>query len=220
MAENSRPIIAILGGTGDLGSGLAKLWLAAGYPVVIGSRSAEKAQAFAADLGANATGKDNVEAARAADVVVLAVPFANHESSLLEIKDAVQGKIVVDAAVPLVPPKVSTVQLPREGSAAQIAQNLLGVGVRVVSAFHNVGASKLHQGNRAECDVLVFSNDKEARELVMGLADVVASRGVDGGVLANSAAAEALTSVLIGINRKYKVPGAGIRITGLPSSVA
>jgi 8-hydroxy-5-deazaflavin:NADPH oxidoreductase len=220
MAENSKPVIAILGGTGDLGSGLAKLWLAAGYPVVIGSRSAEKAQAFAADLGVNATGKDNVEAARAADVVVLAVPFANHESSLLEIKDAVQGKIVVDAAVPLVPPKVSTVQLPREGSAAQIAQNLLGDGVRVVSAFHNVGASKLHQGNRAECDVLVFSNDKEARELVIGLADLVASRGVDGGVLANSAAAEALTSVLIGINRKYKVPGAGIRITGLPSSAA
>jgi NADPH-dependent F420 reductase len=220
MAENSKPVIAILGGTGDLGSGLAKIWLAAGYPVVIGSRSAEKAQAFAAGLGANATGKDNVEAARAADVVVLAVPFANHESSLREIKDAVQGKIVVDAAVPLVPPKVSTVQLPREGSAAQIAQSLLGDGVRVVSAFHNVGASKLHQGNRAECDVLVFSNDKEARELVIGLADVVATRGIDGGVLANSAAAEALTSVLIGINRKYKVPGAGIRITGLPSFVA
>lgn len=220
MTENSKPIIAILGGTGDLGSGLAKRWLASGYSVVIGSRSAEKAQAFASELGGNATGKDNVEAAKAADVVVLAVPFANHESSLREVKDAVQGKIVVDAAVPLVPPKVSTVQLPREGSAAQIAQNLLGDGVRVVSAFHNVGASKLHEGNPAECDVLVFSNDKEARELVIALADVVATRGVDGGVLANSAAAEALTSVLIGINRKYKVPGAGIRITGLPSSVA
>jgi 8-hydroxy-5-deazaflavin:NADPH oxidoreductase len=220
MAENSKPIVAILGGTGDLGSGLAKRWLASGYSVVIGSRSAEKAQAFAAELGGNATGKDNVEAARAADVIVLAVPFSNHEASLREIKDVVQGKIVVDAAVPLVPPKVSTVQLPPEGSAAQIAQNLLGDGVRVVSAFHNVGASKLHEGKRAECDVLVFSNDKEARELVIGLADVVATRGVDGGMLANSAAAEALTSVLIGINRKYKVPGAGIRITGLPSSAA
>ena len=124
---------------------------------------------------------------------------------------------MVDAAVPLVPPKVSTVQLPREGSAAQIAQSLLGDGVKVVSAFHNVGASKLHQGDRADCDVLVFSNDKEARELVMALAGLVATRGIDGGVLANSAAAEALTSVLIGINRKYKVPGAGIRITGLPT---
>lgn len=216
MAETSKPIIAILGGTGDLGSGLAKRWLASGYQVVIGSRSAEKAQAFAVELGGAASGRSNVDAAKAADVIVLAVPFGNHEASLLEIKDAAQGKIVVDAAVPLVPPKVSTVQLPQEGSAAQIAQRLLGEGVRVVSAFHNVGASKLHAGDRADCDVLVFSNDKEARELVIGLADVVATRGVDGGMLANSAAAEALTSVLIGINRKYKVPGAGIRITGLP----
>jgi 8-hydroxy-5-deazaflavin:NADPH oxidoreductase len=220
MAENSKPLIAILGGTGDLGSGLAKCWLKAGYSIVIGSRSAEKAEAFAAELGGQATGKENVEAARAGDVIVLAVPFASHESSLREIKDVVQGKIVVDAAVPLVPPKVSTVQLPREGSAAQIAQNLLGDGVRVVSAFHNVGASKLHEGNRADCDVLVFSNDKEARELVMALAGIVATRGIDGGMLANSAAAEALTSVLIGINRKYKVQGAGIRITGLPTTAA
>jgi NADPH-dependent F420 reductase len=220
MAENSKPLIAILGGTGDLGSGLAKCWLKAGYSIVIGSRSAEKAQAFAAELDGNAIGKDNVEAAKAGDVIVLAVPFASHESSLREIKDAVQGKIVVDAAVPLVPPKVSTVQLPREGSAAQIAQSLLGDGVRVVSAFHNVGASKLHEGNPADCDVLVFSNDKEARELVMTLAGIVGTRGVDGGMLANSAAAEALTSVLIGINRKYKVPGAGIRITGLPTTAA
>ena len=220
MAENSKPLIAILGGTGDLGSGLAKCWLKAGYSVVIGSRSAEKAQAFAAELGGQANGTDNVEAAKAGDVIVLAVPFASHESSLREIKNVVQGKIVVDAAVPLVPPKVSTVQLPREGSAAQIAQSLLGDGVRVVSAFHNVGASKLHEGNRADCDVLVFSNDKEARELVMALAGIVGTRGVDGGLLANSAAAEALTSVLIGINRKYKVPGAGIRITGLPTTAA
>jgi 8-hydroxy-5-deazaflavin:NADPH oxidoreductase len=220
MAENSKPLIAILGGTGDLGSGLAKCWLKAGYPIVIGSRSAEKAQAFAAELGGSATGKDNLEAARAAEIIVLAVPFSNHESSLREIKDVVQGKIVVDAVVPLVPPKVSTVQLPKEGSAAQIAQSLLGDGVRVVSAFHNVGASKLHEGNRVDCDVLVFSNDKEARELVIGLAGIVATRGVDGGMLANSAAAEALTSVLIGINRKYKVPGAGIRITGLPTTAA
>jgi NADPH-dependent F420 reductase len=220
MAENSKPLVAILGGTGDLGSGLAKCWLKAGYPIVIGSRSAEKAQAFAAELGGNATGKDNLEAAKAAEIIVLAVPFSNHESSLREIKDVVQGKIVVDAVVPLVPPKVSTVQLPKEGSAAQIAQNLLGDGVRVVSAFHNVGASKLHEGNRVDCDVLVFSNDKEARELVIGLAGIVATRGVDGGMLANSAAAEALTSVLIGINRKYKVPGAGIRITGLPTTAA
>lgn len=130
-----------------------------------------------------------------------------------------QGKIVIDAAVPLVPPKVSVVQLPPEGSAAQIAQTLLGEGVKVVSAFHNVGATKLHAGGRADCDVLVFGNDKESRDIVIGLASEVASAGIDGGVLANSAAAEALTSVLIGINRRYKVPGAGIRITGLSPPV-
>ncbi len=216
---SAKPIIAILGGTGDLGSGLAKRWLAAGYSIVIGSRSAEKAQAFAKELGGDARGDDNVGAAKSADIVVLAVPFGSHEATLLEVKDAVQGKIVVDAAVPLVPPKVSVVQLPPEGSAAQIAQNLLGDGVRVVSAFHNVGATKLHAGGRADCDVLVFGNDKDARDIVIGLAGEVASCGIDGGVLANSAAAEALTSVLIGINRRYKVPGAGIRITGLPAPV-
>ncbi|NGX96051.1 MAG: NADPH-dependent F420 reductase [Candidatus Afipia apatlaquensis] len=212
---SAKPSIAILGGTGDLGSGLAKRWLAAGYSVVIGSRSAEKAQAFAKELGGGARGDDNVSAAKSADIVVLAVPFGSHDATLREVKDAVQGKIVVDAAVPLVPPKVSVVQLPPEGSAAQIAQTLLGEGVKVVSAFHNVGATKLHAGGRADCDVLVFGNDKESRDVVIGLANEVASAGIDGGVLANSAAAEALTSVLIGINRRYKVPGAGIRITGL-----
>jgi 8-hydroxy-5-deazaflavin:NADPH oxidoreductase len=143
-----KPVIAILGGIGDLGSGLAKRRIAAGYSIVIGSRSAEKARSFAQELGAGARGDDHVGAAAPADIIVLAVPFASHEATLLEVKDAVQGKIVVDAPVPLVPPKVSVVQLPPEGSAAPIAQNLLGEGVRVVSAFHNVGASKLHAGGQ------------------------------------------------------------------------
>ena len=216
---SAKPIIAILGGTGDLGSGLAKRWIAAGYSVIIGSRSADKARSFSKELGGAARGDDNVGAAKSADIVVLAVPFGSHEATLLEVKNAVQGKIVVDAAVPLVPPKVSVVQLPAEGSAAQIAQILLGDGVRVVSAFHNVGAAKLHSGGRADCDVLVFGNDKESRDIVIGLANEVGNCGIDGGVLANSAAAEALTSVLIRINRRYKVPGAGIRITGLPTSI-
>jgi NADPH-dependent F420 reductase len=216
---SAKPIIAILGGTGDLGSGLAKRWIAAGYSVVIGSRSAEKARSFSKELGGDVRGDDNVGAAKSADIIVLAVPFGSHEATLLEVKNAVQGKIVVDAAVPLVPPKVSVVQLPPEGSAAQIAQILLGEGVRVVSAFHNVGAAKLHAGDRADCDVLVFGDDKESRAIVIGLANEVATCGIDGGVLANSAAAEALTSVLIGINRRYKVSGAGIRITGLPTPV-
>jgi hypothetical protein len=220
MSDSSKPVIGIIGGTGDLGSGLAKAWAAAGYKVVIGSRSRDKAVALASELGAGIVGEDNVGAARLADVVVLAVPFASHDATIAEIKDVVQGKIVVDAAVPLVPPKVSTVQLPSAGSAAQIAQGLLGEGVRVVSAFHNVGAAKLHKGGRAECDVLVFSDDKEARNQVIELAGAVANRGVGGGALANSAAAEALTSVLIWINRQYKVPGAGIAITGLEDANA
>src|ERR1051325_6465803 len=154
MKVDDKRTIAILGGTGDLGSGLAKLWLAAGHMVVIGSRSVAKARDFAKQLGGKAQGCDNLNAARVADIVVLAVPFSSHDATLREIRDAVQGKIVVDAAVPLVPPKVSTVQLPAEGSAAQIAQRLLGEAVKVVSAFHNVGAAKLHAGGRAHCGVL------------------------------------------------------------------
>ena len=216
------PTIAIIGGTGDLGSGLAGRWVQAGYPVVLGSRSREKAeaaaQAIATTGGGSIRGEDNIGAARAGDVVVIAVPYASHDATLAEIAVAVAGKIVVDAAVPLVPPKVATVQLPAEGSAAQIAQRLLGEGVRVVSAFHNVGAEKLREAGKVECDVLVFGNDKAARETVIELANAAGTRGVDGGVLANSAAAEALTSVLIGINRRYKIQGAGIRITGLPGA--
>lgn len=219
MSDTSKPVIGIIGGTGDLGSGLAKCWAAAGYKVIIGSRSREKAVALAPELGASVTGEDNIGAAGGADIVILAVPFSSHDATIEEIKHAVQGKIVVDAAVPLVPPKVSVVQLPSAGSAAQIAQQLLGEGVRVVSAFHNVGATKLHAGGRANCDVLVFSDDKEARNAVIEIANAVATRGVGGGSLANSAAAEALTSVLIWINRQYKVPGAGISITGLEDAV-
>jgi hypothetical protein len=216
----SRPTLAIIGGTGALGSGLAMRWAAAGYPVVVGSRSREKAEAAAREIktgnGAPAArGDDNLGAARAGDIVVIAVPYSNHSAILDEIKDAVAGKIVVDAAVPLVPPKVSVVQLPSEGSAAQIAQERLGESVRVVGAFHNVAAAKLAAGGPVDCDVLVFADDREARDAVIALADAAGTRGVDGGALANSAAGEALTSVLIAINRRYKVPGAGIRITGI-----
>lgn len=211
----NKPVIAIIGGTGDLGSGLAKKWAGAGYKVLIGSRSPDKAEAMAQAVGYDAAGFGYVDAAKNADVVVVAVPYASHAETLHEIKPVLPGKILVDAVVPLVPPKVSTVQLPAEGSAARQARNIVGDEVRVVSAFHNVGAAKLHQGGRAECDVLVFGDDPDARALIVDLAGEVATRGVDGGVLANSIAAEALTSILIGINRRYKVAGAGIRITGL-----
>ena len=186
--------------------------------MMIGSRDRQKAEATARALGAGGgcvRGDANSAAASASDMVVLSVLYANHDAIVDEIRGAVEGKIVVDAAVPLVPPKVSVVQLPAAGSPAVVAQRMLGTGVRVVSAFHNLGAKKLHGGERADCDVLVFSDDADARATVIQLAGFVAARGVDGGGLANSVAAEALTSVLIAINRKYKVPGAGIRITGL-----
>jgi 8-hydroxy-5-deazaflavin:NADPH oxidoreductase len=204
-----------------LGSALAKRWASAGYPVVLGSRSKQKAQAAAEKMNADAgvasvTGEDNRAAAVAADIVVVAVPYASHESILDEIKPAVAGKIVVDAVVPLVPPKVSVVKLPPDGSAALIAQRLLAGTARVQAAFHNVSAAKLHSSGTVDCDVLVFGDDQAARAVVIELADAAGTRGVDGGPLANSAAAEALTSVLIGINRRYKVEGAGIRVTGLP----
>lgn len=216
---NERPLIGIIGGTGDLGSGLALRWAQAGYGVVVGSRSAEKAEAFANEAneanGTSIKGVANADAAAMADIVVIAVPFSSHDQTLEEIKGVVEGKIVVDAAVPLMPPKVATVQLPAEGSAAVIAARILGSGVKVVSGFHNVGASKLHAGKPVGCDVLIFGDDKEAKQAVIPLAEAIGSRGIDGGVLANSAAAEAMTSILIGINRRYKVDGAGISITGL-----
>ena len=222
--RNGKPTIGIIGGTGDLGSGLARLWAAAGYQVLLGSRAKDKAakaaEELAAEIGAEVRGDDNRGAAAAADIVVLCVPYANHDAIVADIKPVMAGKILVDAVVPLVPPKVSVVQLPAAGSPALVAQRALGAEVRVEAAFHNVGAKKLHGGEKADCDILVFSDDPAVRARVIALADVVATRGVDGGVLANTVAAEALTSVLIAINRRYKIPGAGIRITGLPAADA
>lgn len=221
MAEQ-KPVIAIIGGTGDLGSGLARLWAQADYRVVLGSRDRDRARSAAEGLsrqiGMAVAGEGNRAAAQEADIVVLCVPYSNHDAILAEIAPALGGKILVDAVVPLVPPKVATVQLPAPGSPALVAQRLLGPDVRVASAFHNVGAAKLHSGAKADCDVLVFSDDAAVRDRVIELANVVAVRGVHGGGLANSVAAEALTSVLIAINRRYKISGAGIRITGLPAS--
>jgi len=216
-----RPTLAIIGGTGALGGGLATRWAAAGYPVILGSRAAEKAVAAAAAIPASkdaaaVRGMDNAAAAAAGEIVVVTVPFATHEAIIDEVRAGAAGKILIDTTVPLVPPKVATVQLPPHGSAAVAAQVKLGDGVRVVSAFHNVAAHKLQTGEAIDCDVLICGNDRAARDVVIGLAEAIGLHGVDAGPLANSVAAEALTSVLIGINRRYKIDGAGIRITGFP----
>lgn len=217
---DQKPTIAVIGGTGALGSGLAGRWAKAGYAVLIGSRTADKAEATAADLAAKASatkprGLANPDAARIADIVVLTVPFATASAILDDIKPSVAGKLLVDTTVPLMPPRVARVQLPPEGSAAIAAQKRLGEGVRVVSAFHNVAAHKLQTDAEIDCDVLVFGEAYADREAVVLLAEAAGLRGLHAGPLANSAAGEALTSILIGINRAYRVDGAGLRITGI-----
>jgi 8-hydroxy-5-deazaflavin:NADPH oxidoreductase len=206
--------IAIIGGTGNLGSALAWRLARAGRDVVIGSRTVEAAVAKATELGHGLTGMVNADAAAAADVVIITVPFSAQASTLEDIKPHVAGKIVVDTTVPLVPPKVMRVQLPPEGSAAAKAAAILGEGIRVVSGFHNVAAHKLAQDVDVDCDILVFGDEKAARAEVVALADAIGLRGIHGGALANAAAAEAMTSLLIFINKHYQVDGAGIRITG------
>lgn len=219
MAD-TKPTIAVIGGTGALGSGFAQRWARAGYPVIIGSRSAESAAAKAAEMsarvkGARVSGLENGAAAAAADIVVLTVPYANHLPMLQAVRDGAQGKILVDATVPLVPPKVARVQLPAAGSAAKEAQDFLGEGVQVVSAFQNVAADLLQdEGSRIDCDVLVCGNKRDAREAVVRLAEAAGLKAWHAGPIENSAAAEALTSVLIFINRNGGIEHAGIRITG------
>jgi NADPH-dependent F420 reductase len=195
---------------------LAARWARAGYPVIIGSRNIEKARTAAARFSApmQVRGAQIAEAAAAADVVLVAVPYASHAEVLKEICPHCAGKIVIDATVPLAPPKVGTVQMPQEGCAALETKHALGDAARVVSAFHNVSAQKLQEDHPIECDVLVFGDQKEARAEVIELVEAAGLRGLHGGPLANSVAAEALTSVLITINRLYKVDGAGIRIVG------
>ncbi len=215
MSEN-KPTIAILGGTGDLGGGLAVRWSRAGYKIIIGSRTREKAEDAAKSLGA--TGMDNLSAATACDIAVLTVPFANQKPTLESLRTALQGKILIDVTVPLVPPRVARVQMPPEGCAALAAQAVLGDGVTVVSAFQNVGASHLRDDHPVDCDVLVCGDKLAAREQVIELVEAAGMRGWHAGPLANSVAAEALTSVLIGINKRYQIEGAGLRITGTPGN--
>lgn len=242
MQQQDRPLIGIVGGTGDVGRGLARRWARAGYSVIIGSRRAHSAAAAASALnqaaqtegwarpGAKAgagteaeaeaeespavRGLDNSAAAQRAELLVLTVPFAAQSATLKSIAAQAQGKILVDVTVPLVPPKVARVQLPAQGSAGQIAQSVLGEGVRVVSAVQNVAAAHLHSDEPIACDVLVCGNDKAARQTVIELLADIGLRGLHAGLIDNAAAAEALTSVLINLNKRYKTH-AGIKITGI-----
>jgi NADPH-dependent F420 reductase len=211
--------IAILGGTGDLGTGLAIRWSKAGHKIVIGSRTQEKADAAVAALKAispetPAVAMVNPDAAAAGDIVVLTVPFEHQLSTLESVRFALSGKILIDVSVPLMPPKVGTVQLPVEGSAGKRAQDFLGEDVAVVSAFQNVAAHLLQKDVKIECDVLVAGNKKAAREAVIELIEQAGMNGWHAGPIENAAAAEALTSILIQINRRHDISHSGIRIVG------
>lgn len=213
--------IAVLGGTGDLGWGLAFQFAKAGHHVIIGSRAAEKAERAVEEIlkaapGLNAQGAANPDAAAEAELIILTVPFGSKQPTLESIAEQVQGKIVIDTTVPLVPPKVMRVQLPEGGAAAKQTQEFLGESVRVVSAFQNIAAAHLREDSldHAECDVLVTGNDPDAREIVVQLAQSIGLHAWHAGAIDNSAVAEALTSVLIFLNKKYKLDGAGIKITG------
>lgn len=218
MSDNALPVIAVLGGTGAEGSGLASRWAQAGYRVLVGSRDAGRAAEFAAEIGAE--GMDNHSAAAECDIAVLTVPYAAQRATLTDLRDVLQGKILVDVTVPLVPPKVMRVQLPDEGCAALVAQAVLGEEVKVVSAFQNVSAGHLKDpGHVIDCDVLITGDSPDARAEVVKLATAAGLNGIEAGPLDNAVAAEAMTSLLIWINRKYKSPGAGIRITALPTEL-
>jgi NADPH-dependent F420 reductase len=206
-------VIGVIGGTGKLGSALARRWARAGLDVLIGSRTAESASARAAELDCSGGGT-NADVAARARIVVVTVPFAAQETTLAEIAAHVGGKIVVDTTVPLMPPKVMRVQLPAEGSAAMRARTLLGEDVALISAFHNVAAHKLATDMEVDCDVLVFGDAVADRETGIALAGHAGLRGLHGGPLVNSAAGEALTSVMICLNKYYQIDGAGVRITG------
>ena len=218
--QRQRYNVAILGGTGAQGSGLALRLARAGHAITLGSRDGERARAAAAELSARAeksiAGADNRAATAAAEIVLLTVPYDAQRATVEHVLDRLAGKILVDATAPLVPPRVGTVQLPDGGSAVAAIQALAGTGVRVVSAFQSVAAAHLADlAHEIDCDVLICGNDLSACELVIGLCADIGLRGLYAGPIRNSAVAEALTSVLITINRRYKVAGAGIRITGI-----
>jgi NADPH-dependent F420 reductase len=210
--------IGIVGGTGKEGSGLAVRWARAGHTVTIGSRDGERGKDAARKLsegGVSIAGGSNLDACDA-DVVVLTVPYAAHADTLSAVKSAVAGKVVVDITVPLKPPAVRRVHLPAGRAAALEAQALLGPEARVVASLHHVSSVHLADpGHTIDCDVLVCSDNDEARAIVIGLVADLGLRGLDAGPLENAIALEALTPVLLHLNKVYKSPGSGIRFTGL-----
>lgn len=220
-----RPI-AVIGGTGPAGMGLALRWARAGETVIIGSRNEERAQQAAAAIqrragpDANVSGMENSAACDAADILMLTVPFEGQAALLKQLRPAMTaGSILIDATVPLaasVGGRASRTLGVWQGSAAQQAAELVPKEVSVVAAFHNVSANELNGDNPLDCDVIVCSNDADASQLTRELAAKIPGvRALDGGPLQNARIVEQITALLIGLNIRYK-GHAGIRITGLP----
>lgn len=221
MSDSNQLTIAILGGTGKEGKGLAYRWAKAGYKVLIGSRTPPKAIDVAEELSrmlggqSHIEGLANPEAAEIADIVVLTVPYSAHRPTLESVKDAVQGKLFIDVTVPLVPPKIRTVQMPEAGSATQEAREILGDNVQVCAAFQSIPYKHLLNNDNEICDVLVTGTRPEARDETIKLVEAAGMNGWDAGPIENSVVVEGLASVLININKKYGSTNAGIQITGV-----
>jgi len=212
--------IAVLGGTGKEGKGLAYRWARAGYRVLIGSRSSERAVTASSEImellegSTSIVGMSNREAVEQANIVVVTVPYSAHRETLQNVKDVLKGKLLIDVTVPLVPPKVTKVQMPAAGSAAQEAREIAGEGVEVVAAFQNISHEHLLSEDDIDCDVLVTGTSKDARAEALTLVEAAGLTGWDAGPIENSVVVEGLVSVLIHINKQYGSTHAGIKITG------
>jgi 8-hydroxy-5-deazaflavin:NADPH oxidoreductase len=213
--------IAIIGGTGKEGKGLAYRWARSGHEVTIGSRTLEKAQTAVEDLlkilppNCSLMADLNHKAVEKCEVAVITVPYSAHKEIVQTLRNVLQGKMVIDVTVPIVPPQVTKVHIPQAGSAAQEAHEILGIDCRIASAFHNISYDLLMHDTPIECDVLVCGTDENTRLIALELVRDAGLIGWDAGSLENSVVAESLTSILIHINRKYKATNAGIRITGI-----
>jgi NADPH-dependent F420 reductase len=222
MIGSTVPVtVAVVGGTGKEGKGLAYRWAKAGYRIIIGSRAPDRAVATAAEIDHMLAGKSmtsgmsNLEAAREASIIALTVPYSAHRETLESIRPVLSGKLLIDATVPLVPGKLSKAQMPSAGSAAQEAKEILGGSVEIAAAFHSISYEHLLQDRAVDCDVLVTGTSKESRDATLRLVDAAGFRGWDAGALENSAVTEGLASVLIHLNKTYGSKHAGIRVTGL-----
>jgi hypothetical protein len=224
MDRPTLPTIAVIGGTGQEGSGLTLRWAARGFPVIIGSRQREKAARKAAALneelgesGGRVRGLSNRDAASDADVAVLVVPYAAQKTILTDIREAVHGKPLMTAVVPLDPDDPKRILVPAAGSAAAEAQRILGPQTPVVTAFQNVGAHAMQRWQRPiDCDILVCGDDSAAKRTAMHLIAALGLRALDAGPLVNAVAVEGLTPILIGLNIRHRTRDTGVRITGLP----